>query len=42
MLCYISETLVNETKDLNSLLKLYQLRIDQLIKTNFIKPLKVS
>ena len=37
MLYYISETLIKDKEKLNSLLKLYQILIDQLIKTCSIK-----
>jgi len=39
MLYYISEKVVKEKEQLNSLLKIYQILIDQLTKTNSIKPI---
>jgi hypothetical protein len=40
MLYFISETRVKDKRHLNSLLKLYQMLIDQLTKTRSMKPMK--
>jgi hypothetical protein len=42
MLYYISETVVKEIAQLNSLLKLYTSLVDQLTKLSSVKPLKAS
>lgn len=42
MLYYISETVVKEIEQLNSLLKLYTTLVDQLTKLSSAKPLKAS